>query len=48
MQQEIVLDILKKHRHEMEAFGVKSVALFGSTARGEATLDEFVPGTENT
>jgi uncharacterized protein len=42
MQQEVVLDILKKHRQELETYGVKSIALFGSTARGDAQLDSDV------
>jgi hypothetical protein len=36
MQQEGTLGILSKHRHELKGFGVKSIALFGSAARGEA------------
>ncbi len=42
MQQEGVLAILNKHRHELEAFGVKSIALFGSVARGEAQIESDV------
>jgi uncharacterized protein len=33
---------LNKYRHELEAFGVKSIALFGSLARGEAQLESGV------
>jgi predicted nucleotidyltransferase len=36
MQQESVLDILRRHRHELQQFGVKSIALFGSVVREEA------------
>jgi uncharacterized protein len=36
MREEGTLDILSKHRDELESFGVKSIALFGSAARGEA------------
>jgi uncharacterized protein len=42
MQQEGTLNILNKHRHELEAFGVKSIALFGSAARGEAQLESDI------
>jgi predicted nucleotidyltransferase len=30
------LEILRRHRTELKGFGVKSLALFGSTVRGEA------------
>ncbi len=30
-----VLRTLSEHRHELKRFGVKSLALFGSVARGE-------------
>ena len=36
MQQESALDILRRHRHELQQFGVKSIALFGSVVREEA------------
>ena len=36
MQQDRILDILERHRQELEEFGIKSIALFGSTARGES------------
>ena len=42
MQRGVVLGILKKHRHELEAFGVKSIALFGSAAKGEAQLESDI------
>jgi len=38
MQRDNVLKILTEHRDELrQRFGVKSLALFGSVARGEAT-----------
>jgi predicted nucleotidyltransferase len=38
MKRDHVIRILQQHRHELaERFGVKSLALFGSVARGEAT-----------
>ena len=38
MQRDHVLKILAVHRDELrQQFGVKSLALFGSVARGEAT-----------
>lgn len=36
MQRDEVLAILAAHRDEIKAHGVKSLALFGSVARGEA------------
>ena len=42
MQQEGTLGILSKHRHELKGFGVKSIALFGSTARGEAQRESDI------
>ena len=33
------LEILRQHRSELRTFGVKSLALFGSAARGEARPD---------
>ncbi len=37
MSRDEVLDLLRHHRHELETrFGVRSIALFGSHARGEA------------
>lgn len=37
MNRQVVLSILKEHLEEINQFGVKSLALFGSTARNEAT-----------
>ena len=36
MKRDEVLQFLSKHRKEIDAFGVKSLALFGSIARDEA------------
>ena len=36
MNQEDVLSILKKQKRALDEFGVRSIALFGSYARGEA------------
>jgi uncharacterized protein len=36
MLQERALEILSKHRHELQQFGVRSIALFGSVVREEA------------
>lgn len=37
-----VLDRLRDHRAELAAMGVRSLALFGSVARGEATAGSDV------
>jgi predicted nucleotidyltransferase len=43
MQRDDVLKILADHRHELrQQFGVKSLALFGSVARNEATATSDV------
>lgn len=42
MQRDEVLAILRLHRADLERRGVKSLALFGSTARGEARPDSDV------
>ena len=34
-----VLDILRSQRHEFALFGVRRLAVFGSTIRGDATRD---------
>ncbi|HYA41818.1 MAG TPA: nucleotidyltransferase family protein [Syntrophobacteraceae bacterium] len=36
MHLESALDILRRHRHELQQLGVKSIALFGSVVREEA------------
>jgi predicted nucleotidyltransferase len=36
MRRDEVLDILRAHDAELEQFGIKSLALFGSVARDEA------------
>lgn len=42
MTRDEVLAILRAHRAELAAFGVKSLALFGSFARDEARPDSDV------
>lgn len=42
MRRDEILSVLGEHRKELERFGVKSLALFGSTARGEARVDSDV------
>ena len=42
MEREQILNILKQHRAEINSFGVKSLALFGSVARDEARPDSDV------
>jgi len=37
-----VLHLLREHRTEIKKFGVKSLALFGSTASGQAREDSDV------
>ena len=36
------MDILRRHRRDLDRFDVKSIALFGSTARDEAAPDSDV------
>ena len=36
MKSKQVISLIKKHRPDLEKFGVKSLAVFGSVARGEA------------
>ncbi len=42
MQKQNALDILRKHRHELRQFGVKSIAVFGSVVREEACADSDI------
>ncbi len=42
MHRDEVLAILAQHRDRLKGFGVKSLAIFGSTARNEARLDSDV------
>jgi uncharacterized protein len=42
MGRDDVLALLAAHRAEIERFGVKSLRLFGSVARGEASADSDV------
>lgn len=42
MGRDDVLTILEAHRNDLERFGVESLRLFGSVARGEASPDSDV------
>ena len=42
MQRDEALAILADHRQDLERFGVKSIAIFGSVARNEARADSDV------
>lgn len=42
MQRAQVMTVLRAHRADIERFGVRSLALFGSTARDEATAESDV------
>jgi len=42
MKQNKVLKIISSHRKDLEAFNVKSIAIFGSMARGEAVADSDI------
>ena len=42
MNQETILEILQKHQRQLQKMGVKSLALFGSVARGESTAESDV------
>jgi hypothetical protein len=42
MRRDAALRLLREHRAEIEAFGVKSLSLFGSVARDEAGPDSDV------
>jgi predicted nucleotidyltransferase len=42
MGRDDVLSLLTAHRSEIESFGVESLRLFGSVARGEASTDSDV------
>ncbi len=42
MEREIVINILHQNQAEINSYGVKSLALFGSVARGEAHPDSDV------
>lgn len=37
MSRDDILTLLRAHRQEIESLGIRSLRLFGSTARGEAT-----------
>ena len=42
MKRDAILSLLRQHRPELTNFGVKSLALFGSMARGEETPESDV------
>jgi predicted nucleotidyltransferase len=42
MDREQVLNTLRQNRAELDSYGVKSLALFGSVARGEARVGSDV------
>jgi predicted nucleotidyltransferase len=42
MRREDVLSLLTAHRNDIERFGVTSLRLFGSVARGDASADSDV------
>lgn len=42
MERELVMQILRQNQAEINSYGVKSLALFGSVARGEARPDSDV------
>jgi len=42
MKSKNVISLIRKHRPDLDKFGVKSVAVFGSVARGEAKPESDV------
>jgi uncharacterized protein len=42
MQRDDVISLLTSHRAEIQAFGVKSLAIFGSVSRDQATPDSDI------
>ena len=42
MDRDEILQVLRDHQAELRAMGVKSLAIFGSVARGEATPESDV------
>ena len=42
MDRDETLQVLSDNREELSRFGIKSIAVFGSVARGEATRDSDV------
>ena len=42
MKKEEILKLLTSHREEMSEFGVKSLSVFGSVARGEAVIESDI------
>jgi uncharacterized protein len=41
-EQEVILNLIRSHRAELNQMGVRSLALFGSAARGELRSDSDV------
>ena len=42
MERDSVLQIIRQNQAEINSYGVKSLALFGSVVRGEAGPDSYV------
>lgn len=42
MKREEILSLLRENRPQLDAFGVKSISLFGSAARNEATPESDI------
>ena len=42
MERNLVLEMLRVHRADLNAIGVRSLAVFGSVARGEASSESDV------
>jgi predicted nucleotidyltransferase len=42
MSRDDILTLLRAHRQEIENLGIRSLRLFGSTARGEATSESDI------
>ena len=42
MNKDRIIQVLVEHREELERLGVKSLAVFGSVARGEARVDSDI------
>ena len=42
MERDLILELLRAHRTDLDAIGVKSLAVFGSVARGAASPESDV------
>lgn len=42
MDQKVIISALRAHQEELRSLGVKSLALFGSVARGQARADSDI------